>query len=259
MKSIIFTIALILQIVLPTWAAMPEDVGSCSSSAPYSGCITIDENPDSTEDGKILLYYQWLEKPQPQRKTFFFLSGGPGGSIEDYLAYKDFWKDSALGQKYNVLFFDPRGVGRSSPINQSNVSRRRLQNYQINNLVSDIEELRQHLLPDQKIGLIGHSFGGHLVFSYATQFPDNVFKLISLLGAASGIAIVSQSYFQTQEWSKVIQRLDSTKLNQLQKKVEAGQACTVPDEKPLPPEAWNQVQLIAYVGFTPNGSNSVHF
>ncbi len=166
----------------------------------------------------------------------------------DYLIYKDFWKNSDLGLKYNVLFFDPRGVGRSSPINQENLSRRKLQNYQIDNLVEDIEELRQRLTPNEKIGIIGHSFGGHLVFAYATKYPRNIFKLISLHGGATGLAFVSQAYFQNQEWQKAISGIDLEKLNQVKFKIEAGQACSVPDIKPLPPSAWDQIQLVAYLG-----------
>ncbi|MBK9322347.1 MAG: alpha/beta hydrolase [Bdellovibrionaceae bacterium] len=229
-------------------AALPQDIGTCDLSQANSGCLLIDENNENIQDGQLFLYYQWLDKPDTNKKTFIFLNGGPGGSSLDYLASKDFWKNSDLGQKYNVLFFDPRGVGRSSPVNQENAVRRKLQNYQINNLVDDIEELRQRLIPNEKIGIIGHSFGGHLVFSYATKYPRNILKLISLHGGASGLAFVTQAYFQNQEWLKAISGIDPEKLNQIKLKISAGHACSVPDIKPLPPTALDQLQLVAYAG-----------
>ncbi|MGZ6433561.1 MAG: alpha/beta hydrolase family protein [Pseudobdellovibrionaceae bacterium] len=243
--NLLFLIIILLS--FRTMAALPEDIGLCNSSFANSGCILIDENPKHPEDGKVQIYYQWLAKPDPQKQTFFFLNGGPGGSLNQYFQSKDFWQ-KAIGLRYNILFFDPRGVGGSSPISQENVVRRKMQNYQIDNLVADIEELRQHLVPGQKIGLIGHSFGAHLVFAYATQHPDKLFKLISLHGAATGLGFVSQNYFQGLEWEKAIKNIDPIKLKEIEAKIKNGQACSVPDEKPLPPSAWDQLQLVAYVG-----------
>ncbi|MBK7892077.1 MAG: alpha/beta hydrolase [Bdellovibrionales bacterium] len=245
-RVLLLLVSLLASPVL--WAAPNADIGSCDTANQNSGCITVIENPQKPEDGNVQIYYQWLEKPNPAKKTFLFLNGGPGGSIEDYLRDGEFWKSSALGKNYNVLFFDPRGVGKSSPITRENVSRRKLQNYRIENLISDIEELRLRVAGRQQIGLIGHSFGGHLLFAYASRFPASVSRLISLHGGATSLGFVSQAYLQNLEWTKATDGLDPLKLTLLKDKVQAGQACSIPDERPLPPDMWRQIQLVAFIG-----------
>lgn len=220
----------------------------CKSQNTNSSCILVNEVLDDSTSAQLPIYFHWLNPPSQEKRTFIFLNGGPGSSFDAYTSAKEFWSKSNLAKDYNVLLFDPRGVGRSSPLTSENIKDHDLNNYQIKNLVEDIESLRKALVPNQKIGIIGHSFGGHLVFAYALKYPESTFSLISLHGAGSAIGFVTQPYFQNKEWEKMIKNVDPEKLEKLKAKMQRGEACSVPDEKPLPPGIWTQLQTLVYVG-----------
>lgn len=224
-----------------------ESAESACLEEPNSGCITIDENSKSPNDGKIQIHYKWLNPFDPKKQTFIFLNGGPGAGSNYYELFQDFWKSSQLGQKFNLLFFDPRGVGRSSPITQSNVANKNMKNYTFDGMVEDIEALRTQLLAGQKIGLIGHSTGGHLVFSYALKYPMNVFKIISLHGAISEMGFLNQYHDRMTEWRRATTGLDQNNLNLLRQKIQSGNAC-VAEGNPLPSKAWDQLVNYALYG-----------
>lgn len=222
-----------------------EDI--CSKRIPNSGCIIINENSHSLADGKIKIRYQWLSPFDSKKQTFIFLNGGPGGGFGYYMAFQDFWRATHLGRHFNVLFFDPRGVGGSSPVDATNVSSRNMKNYTFSGMVEDIEGLRSQLLGDKKVGLIGHSTGGHLVFSYALKYPANVFKIISLHGAVSEIGFLTQYHDRITEWMNATVGIEQKKIELLKKKIEDGQAC-LDDGNKIPPRAWSQLVNYALYG-----------
>jgi proline iminopeptidase len=92
--------------------------------------------------------------------------GGPGMS-HDYLAPQLI---ELLAGEYRLIFYDQRGSGRSSGVEDP----ARLTMAQF---VDDLERLRQALGLEQ-LTLLGHSFGGLLAMYYAAERPEAVSRLL---------------------------------------------------------------------------------
>lgn len=217
---------------------------------PAKGCVVVPENPQLVEGVSISLCYQWLNTYDPDKQTFIFLVGGPGAGFSYYLKFRDFWLNTKLGQKYNILFFDPRGVASSSEINANSFIQSDLRQYTLTNMTNDIESLRKKLLGEQSVGLIGHSTGGHQVFDYAIRFPGHVFEIISLHGGVSGLGFLTQTYYRLSEWQKAGVGIDSAKLVRLQQLIQSGAACDQDGSK-LSTTAWSQISSFALYGTVP--------
>ncbi|WAZ19419.1 alpha/beta hydrolase [Streptomyces cinnabarinus] len=137
--------------------------------------------------------------------------GGPGGAGVDQLAYggKDFM---SLTDGYDVVTFDPRGVGRSSPVSCGDGTEEIADSTDDSTeLGSDpqavLEEIRRtaaactkhsgpvlpyigtvnasrdmdvmrQALGDKKLNYLGFSYGTRLGAVYAKQFPDKVGRMV---------------------------------------------------------------------------------
>ena len=95
-----------------------------------------------------------------------FLHGGPGN---DFNYFVDALSPHA--GLYKFILFDQRG-SLLSPVPEDKVKTLRL-----SQLVDDLETLRIALKQD-KLVLIGHSFGSYLALSYFKQYPDRVAGLV---------------------------------------------------------------------------------
>jgi len=92
------------------------------------------------------------------------LHGGPGGGSQtDYRRYFN-------PKKYNIVIFDQRGCGKSTPHAE-------LKDNNSQALVGDIETLRKHLGIDDWF-VFGGSWGSTLSLLYAIHHPDRVKGLI---------------------------------------------------------------------------------
>lgn len=124
------------------------------------------------DDGK--LFYQIVGRGNP----IIVIHGGPGldqGYLLPGMA--------ALAKKYQVVFYDQRGSGRSVVTNIDP------QHINTEQFVEDIEALRKSL-GFSKITLVGHSWGGFLALKYAIKYKTNVSKLVvmnSLPATTAGI------------------------------------------------------------------------
>jgi len=214
---------------------------------PNDGCVSVPENPSNSGGTEISICYKWLRPFDKNKRTYIFLVGGPGAGFDYYMRFSEFWLNTALGQKFNLLFFDPRGVGRSSEVNATNLAEHDMRQYTLANMTNDIESLRKALLGDQSIGLIGHSTGGHQVFEYATRFPDHVFKVISLHGGASALGFLTQVYYRLAEWQNAGAAIDSQKLQRLLQLMQSGLACDSDGSK-LSSSSSTQVVYFALYG-----------
>jgi len=230
--------------------AIPQSSFGQELKGKTNGCVQLAENSAKPLESQISICYKWLKPFRPEQKTFFFLIGGPGSSADYYLKFRDFWLSTTLGRNFNLLFFDPRGVGTSSEINASNVASRDLSLYTLTNMTNDVESLRKSLLGNQEIGVIGHSTGAHQVFDYAIRFPDHVFDVISLHGGASGLGFLTQTYYRLSELQKALVGIDSDQVVRLRQLVQSGDACDQDGSK-LPSSAWQQLVNFALYGTVP--------
>ncbi len=148
--------------------------------------------------------------------TIFINPGGPGGSGIEQLQASEF--PAELTKHFDVIGFDPRGVGHStfedgteikcsdeldyksyfdgegSPANESEY----LESVKTNdvyiedcaaknplwwtmsteNVVDDLELMRQLVTPDQDLNFIGTSYGTTIAGMYVTRYPDHVGKIV---------------------------------------------------------------------------------
>ena len=107
---------------------------------------------------------RWERVGTPGAKPAVFLHGGPGGGISPNQR-RVF--DPA---RYDVLLFDQRGCGQSTPFAE-------LEGNTTWDLVADIEKLREMVGVD-KWQVFGGSWGSALALAYAEAHPERVTELI---------------------------------------------------------------------------------
>ena len=106
----------------------------------------------------------WERAGTPGAKPAIFLHGGPGGGISpDHRRLFD-------PERYDVLLFDQRGCGRSTPHASLDAN-------STWHLVADIERLRVMMGVDQWL-VFGGSWGSALALAYAQSHPDHVSELV---------------------------------------------------------------------------------
>ena len=81
-----------------------------------------------------------------------------------------------LGDAMTLVYYDHRCHGRSGRPDPATISLARM--------ADDADELRQHLR-QERIGVLGHSFGGFVAFEYATRHPGNLDFLIVVCSSPS--------------------------------------------------------------------------
>ena len=106
----------------------------------------------------------WELCGNPSGKPVVFLHGGPGGgSSPDHRRQFD-------PERYNILVFDQRGCGRSTP-------HASLEANTTWHLVDDIERLRE-LVGVDKWMVFGGSWGSTLSLAYAQKYPERATELV---------------------------------------------------------------------------------
>ena len=98
------------------------------------------------------------------------LSGGPGFDVDYMIPVGDF-----LPAGYQRIFLEQRGTGRSRVPNMT------AETMTLRTVVDDLEALRAHLGQDRLL-LVGHSWGAMLAMAYAAAHPDRIDRLI-LIGS----------------------------------------------------------------------------
>ncbi len=144
--------------------------------------------------------------------SMFVNPGGPGASGVEYAYDAEYVVSPELLALYDVVGFDPRGVGRSAPIrcltddetdanyasdskpdnaqefdslvkeSQDYVEKcekntKNLNAYSTENAARDMDVIRA-VLGDAKLNYLGKSYGTYLGTIYAQLFPDNVGRLV---------------------------------------------------------------------------------
>ncbi|WP_337266476.1 prolyl aminopeptidase [Oryzifoliimicrobium ureilyticus] len=106
----------------------------------------------------------WERSGTPGAKPAVFLHGGPGGGFYD--THRQLFHP----ELYDVILFDQRGCGRSTP-------HASLENNTTWHLVADIERLRV-MMGVEKWLVFGGSWGSTLALAYAEAHPGHVSELI---------------------------------------------------------------------------------
>ena len=170
--SFIFITAIFSQTSLYSPGKLAEDKNLKDSFVPPDQ-KGVQENFWKVED-KILLY----RFSQGEGKPVLILHGGPG--MPPYRP----WKGLASVKGYSFIYYHQRGCGKSTRPVDKFESQNFLQNMStlnkllgIKTQLADIERIR-HILGQDKLILIGHSYGAFLATLYAFEFPERVEKLV---------------------------------------------------------------------------------
>lgn len=107
----------------------------------------------------------WELCGNPRGTPAVFLHGGPGAGCS--AAHRRLFDPS----RYNILLFDQRGCGRSTPSAC-------LEHNTTWDLVADIERLRTEVLKTDSMVVFGGSWGSTLALAYAETHPERVRALI---------------------------------------------------------------------------------
>jgi len=92
------------------------------------------------------------------------IHGGPGGDYRSLLNAKVF-----ANEGYFVVFYDQRGTGLSERVDKSQFTAVQI-------MIDDLRALIQHFQnhDEQKVFLMGHSWGAMLATAYIDQYPDEI-------------------------------------------------------------------------------------
>ena len=151
------------------------------------------QNLKSFHNGDIQLFYE----EQGKGPALYILTGGPGAPPED----PSHRIMDSLKSFYTCVLLHQRGAGRSNniPINEKTIN--------IKSYLQDIELLRKKR-NDQKIILLGISWGGLLAMNYSVVHPQNVSKLVLLCSAPPSYKIWDV-LFDNQYVRRSVAELDS--------------------------------------------------
>jgi proline iminopeptidase len=114
-----------------------------------------------TRDG-VQLFYRTSGSGTP----IVFLSGGPGFDVDYMIPVAEF-----VPASYQRVFFEQRGTGRSR------VAKLTSDTMTMQHVVADLDALRVHL-KQERLFLVGHSWGGMLAMAYAAAHPSRVDRMI---------------------------------------------------------------------------------
>ncbi|MEU9338471.1 alpha/beta hydrolase [Streptomyces sp. NPDC048290] len=201
------------------WGPCPQQAGSRDADAPRLECATLGVPLDYRDPGgrQIEIAVSRLASKDPSKRRGVLLTnpGGPGGSGLDYpalLAGAGLPKD--VLDSYDVIGFDPRGVGRSTPVTCDLTPRQQargnfppyahtaadvaqeapyaravaeqcatsrtawmLPHTTTANTARDMDRIRA-ALGEPKISYLGASYGSYLGAVYTTLFPARSDRIV---------------------------------------------------------------------------------
>lgn len=112
-------------------------------------------------------------------KPCVFVHGGPGSTSYYFEAFA---AAPLIEQQMQMIYFDQRGSGRSDAAASNN--------YTLARMEKDLEELRT-ALGFKQWAVMGHSFGGLIITSYAAHYPKSVRQLYMVHGTVNMQASMS--------------------------------------------------------------------
>jgi pimeloyl-ACP methyl ester carboxylesterase len=189
------------------WRPCPSEV----SGAPFE-CATLEVPLDHAEpDGdQIDLAVKRLAADDPDERigSLVFNPGGPGGSGLEFLENAALAVPEEFGERFDLVSFDPRGVGASTAIDceadyddditllaegdragwddlaadavatECTDASRALEPFVGTNSAARDLDLLRAALGDEQLSYVGFSYGTRLGATYADLFPDRVRALV---------------------------------------------------------------------------------
>jgi len=133
-------------------------------------CLPLLAEDGSFEREGVKLYYSTMGTGKP----VVLLSGGPGLTVTYMKPLADF-----LPANCQAVLFEQRGTGKSKvELSPATIN--------LKNAVDDLDALRKHL-KQERITLVGHSWGGMLAMAYASMYPNNVDRMVLI--ASGGMTL----------------------------------------------------------------------
>lgn len=170
--------------------------------------------------------------------VLLFNPGGPGGEAVEFARDWARILDSTITDRFDIVGFDPRGVGRSSPIvchetlleftglDQSPRDREAFERLTeagrqfaddcmreyadviphlgTANAARDIDEIRQ-ALGEERLNYVGYSYGTLLGAAYADRFPDRVRAFVLDGGVDNAIDAQEQALQQARGFNRALE------------------------------------------------------
>jgi pimeloyl-ACP methyl ester carboxylesterase len=164
--------------------------------------VPLDHNKPDAE--KIEVFAREVTRPDKDGDDLpwlVFLQGGPGHR-SDRPAPSHGWLPEAL-EDFRVLLLDPRGTGRSAPVNRQTLPARGtpaeqaefLTHFRADSIVADAEAFRRHLLGERKSwSILGQSFGGFCALTYLSRSPEHLREVMISGGLPSTTVTADEVY-----------------------------------------------------------------
>lgn len=182
-----------------TWEECPEQVDEETARC---GRITVPTYYDAPENGNISVGFVHVPAANPaaKRGTIFGNPGGPGGDAYSYFGNSMFELPESIVQEFDRVAVQPRGLIGSTPVKcderedfdliQSSVNPGAFirdnceystpgytASLTTENTAQDWEMVRR-ALDEERISILGLSYGTYLGSAYATLFPEHTDKLV---------------------------------------------------------------------------------
>lgn len=119
--------------------------------------------------------------PPDAPNTLVILVGGPGLTHEYARPLL-----ALASSERRVVLFDPRGMGRSTPIRQA-------ERFSLGAHAADVEAIRS-ALGVARIELVAHSWGGLVGLAYASAVPEHVDALVLVGSLAASDEVLERSF-----------------------------------------------------------------
>lgn len=205
------------------WGACTQKLASAAGLECAVLPVPIDREAEDSDSIDLALARVPADGDPDQRiGSLLFNPGGPGGSGIEFLTNAALMVPEELRERFDLVSWDPRGVGESTPVRCLTDERKDAQTSgdlspddkaEMDRAVEDQQEFRdgcveknpemvEHMstadvagdldeireaLGDEKLNFVGFSYGTAIGATYATMFPDRVRAMV-LDGAVSPTA-----------------------------------------------------------------------
>ena len=116
---------------------------------------------------RIEINHTWLHAEtfgQDTSQVVIVLHGGPGNDYRSLLPLQE------LADDYKLVFYDQRGSGLSERVPKEEIS--------LAIFIEDLKDIVDHYSKDEKVFLIGHSWGAMLASTFIGRYPELVEKAV---------------------------------------------------------------------------------